>query len=69
MENRTRTRFYSASACELPVLNRGYARLRSRRVTCIEHSLYSCLIFAVGQGRFFYTGAALHYYRGAKALL
>lgn len=51
------------------MLKLGDARLRSRRVICIEHSLYGCLIFAVGLGRFFYTGAALHYYREAKALL
>ena len=40
---------------------RDYARLRSLRVTCIEHSLYGCLIFTVGLGRFFYTGAAWHH--------
>jgi hypothetical protein len=40
---------------------RDYARHRSLRVTCIEHSLYGCLIFTVGLGRFFYTGAAWHH--------
>ena len=40
------------------MLNQGNARLRSRRVTCIEHSRYGGLIFTVGLGRLFYTGAA-----------
>jgi uncharacterized protein len=40
---------------------RDYARHRSLRVTCVEHSLYGCLIFTVGLGRFFYTGAAWHH--------
>ena len=40
---------------------RDYARHRSLRVTCIEHSLYGCLVFTVGLGRFFYTGAAWHH--------
>ena len=62
MENRTRTRFYSAGPCELPVLNQGDARLRSRRRTCIEHSLYGWLIFTVWLGRFFYTRAAWHHW-------
>lgn len=38
-----------------------YARHRSLRLTCLEHSLYGCLIFTVGLGRFFYTGAAWHH--------
>ena len=38
-----------------------YARHRSLRVACIEHSLYGCLIFTVGLGRFFYTSAAWHH--------
>jgi hypothetical protein len=38
-----------------------YARHRSLRLTCIEHSLYGCLIFTIGLGRFFYTGAAWHH--------
>ncbi|MBO1360795.1 CPBP family intramembrane metalloprotease [Acetobacter sacchari] len=37
---------------------RDYARHRDLRVACIEHSLYGCLIFTIGLGRFFYTGAA-----------
>lgn len=37
---------------------RDYARHRSLALTCLEHSLYGCLIFTVGLGRFFYTGAA-----------
>lgn len=40
---------------------RDYARHRSLALTCIEHSLYGCLIFTVGLGRFFYTGAAWHH--------
>jgi hypothetical protein len=40
---------------------RDYARHRSLPLTCIEHSLYGCLIFTVGLGRFFYTGAAWHH--------
>ncbi|GAC88503.1 hypothetical protein Gbth_044_056 [Gluconobacter thailandicus F149-1 = NBRC 100600] len=37
-----------------------YSRHRSLTLTCFEHSLYGCLIFTVGLGRFFYTGAAWH---------
>jgi hypothetical protein len=37
---------------------RDYARHRSLSLTCLEHSLYGCLIFTIGLGRFFYTGAA-----------
>ena len=40
---------------------RDYARHRSLPLTCLEHSLYVCLIFTVGLGRFFYTGAAWHH--------
>ncbi|GAN55638.1 CPBP family intramembrane glutamic endopeptidase [Tanticharoenia sakaeratensis] len=40
---------------------RDYARHRSLRLTCLEHSLYGCLIFTAGLGRFFYTGAAWHH--------
>lgn len=38
-----------------------YARHRSLRLACLEHSLYGCLIFTIGLGRFFYTGAAWHH--------
>nr|WP_246495387.1 CPBP family intramembrane glutamic endopeptidase [Ameyamaea chiangmaiensis] len=38
-----------------------YDRHRSLRLTCLEHSLYGCLIFTLGLGRFFYTGAAWHH--------
>ena len=38
-----------------------YARHRSLRVTCIEHSPYGCLIFTVGLEWFFYTSAAWHH--------
>ncbi len=37
---------------------RDYARHRSLKLVCLEHSLYGCLIFTIGLGRFFYTGAA-----------
>jgi membrane protease YdiL (CAAX protease family) len=38
-----------------------YARHRSLRLACLEHSLYGCLIFTIGLGRFFYTGTAWHH--------
>jgi len=38
-----------------------YGRHRSLKLVCLEHSLYGCLIFTVGLGRFFYTGAAWHH--------
>ncbi|NHO31761.1 CPBP family intramembrane glutamic endopeptidase [Acetobacter fallax] len=41
---------------------RDYSRHRSLRFACLEHSLYGCLIFTVGLGRFFYTGAAWHHH-------
>lgn len=34
-----------------------YARHRSLALACLEHALYGCLVFTVGLGRFFYTGA------------
>lgn len=37
---------------------RGYARHKSLLLVCLEHALYGCLIFTVGLGRFFYSGAA-----------
>jgi uncharacterized protein len=37
---------------------RDYARHRSLKLMCLEHSLYGGLIFTIGLGRFFYTGAA-----------
>ncbi|MFT8719744.1 CPBP family intramembrane glutamic endopeptidase [Acetobacter sp.] len=39
---------------------RDYARHRSVFLACVEHSLYGCLVFTLGLGRFFYTGAAWH---------
>ncbi len=39
---------------------RDYARHRSLTLVCLEHALYGCLIFTVGLGRFFYSGAAWH---------
>jgi uncharacterized protein len=38
-----------------------YARRRSLWLACLEHGLYGCLIFTIGLGRFFYTGAAWHH--------
>jgi hypothetical protein len=38
-----------------------YGVHRSLRLACLEHSLYGCLVFTVGLGRFFYTGAAWHH--------
>jgi hypothetical protein len=38
-----------------------YARHRSLALSCLEHSLYGCLVFTIGLGRFFYTGAAWHH--------
>lgn len=40
---------------------RDYVRHRSLPLICLEHSLYGCLIFTIGLGRFFYTGAAWHH--------
>ena len=37
---------------------RDYARHKSLLLVCLEHALYGCLIFTVGLGRFFYSGAA-----------
>jgi uncharacterized protein len=37
---------------------RDYARHHSLPLTCLEHSLYGCLIFTIGLG---YTGAAWHH--------
>ncbi|MBR0560388.1 CPBP family glutamic-type intramembrane protease [Neokomagataea anthophila] len=38
-----------------------YAQHRSLRLACLEHSLYGCLLFTAGLGRFFYTGTAWHH--------
>ena len=38
-----------------------YARERSLYLACMEHALYGCLIFTIGLGQFFYTGAAWHH--------
>ncbi|MBU0799867.1 MAG: CPBP family intramembrane metalloprotease, partial [Alphaproteobacteria bacterium] len=40
------------------ILARDYARHRSLALVCVEHALYGCLIFTVGLGSFFYSGAA-----------
>lgn len=40
------------------ILARDYARHRSLALVCFEHALYGCLIFTVGLGSFFYSGAA-----------
>jgi membrane protease YdiL (CAAX protease family) len=38
-----------------------YARYRRLGLACLEHSLYGCLVFTIGLGRYFYTGAAWHH--------
>ncbi len=38
-----------------------YSRHGRLGLACLEHSLYGCLIFTIGLGRFFYTGAAWHH--------
>jgi membrane protease YdiL (CAAX protease family) len=35
-----------------------YERTRSLWAVCLEHSLYGCLAFTVGRGRYFFTGIA-----------
>jgi membrane protease YdiL (CAAX protease family) len=40
---------------------RDYSRKRSLWLTCIEHALYGGLVFSLGLGRFFFTGAAWHH--------
>lgn len=35
-----------------------FARHRSLGLACLEHALYGCVIFTVGLGQFFYSGAA-----------
>jgi membrane protease YdiL (CAAX protease family) len=39
---------------------RSYTRHHSLSLCCFEHSLYGCLVFTIGLGRYFYTGAAWH---------
>lgn len=38
-----------------------YARTNSLRTVSFEHAFYGCLVFTIGLGRFFYTGAAWHH--------
>ncbi len=38
-----------------------YARYHRLGLACLEHSLYGCLIFTIGLGQYFYTGAAWHH--------
>lgn len=38
-----------------------YARNRDLGLCCLEHALYGCLVFTIGLGQFFYTGAAWHH--------
>lgn len=35
-----------------------FTKHKSLGLACLEHALYGCLIFTVGLGRFFYSGAA-----------
>jgi membrane protease YdiL (CAAX protease family) len=37
-----------------------YRRSRSLALVCLEHALYGCLLFTLGFGMYFYTGAAWH---------
>jgi hypothetical protein len=37
-----------------------YARTRSMRLVCLEHTLYGSLIFSVGLGEFFLQSASIH---------
>ncbi len=39
---------------------RSYVGHGSLFLACFEHSLYGCLIFTIGLGNFFFTGAAWH---------
>ena len=39
---------------------RSYAGHNSLGLVCFEHALYGCLIFTIGLGNFFFTGAAWH---------
>ena len=41
---------------------RNYAQERSLYLACLEHALYGCLVFTIGLGQFFYTGAAWHHH-------
>lgn len=40
---------------------RSYAKTRSLKLTGLEHALYGCLVFTIGLGQYFYTGAAWHH--------
>ncbi len=40
---------------------RSYAQTRSLKLSGLEHALYGCLVFTIGLGRYFYTGAAWHH--------
>ena len=40
---------------------RSYAATRSLTFSGVEHALYGCLVFTIGLGQYFYTGAAWHH--------
>jgi membrane protease YdiL (CAAX protease family) len=40
---------------------RSYAKTRSLKLTGLEHAIYGCLVFTIGLGQYFYTGAAWHH--------
>jgi hypothetical protein len=40
------------------IISRTYIKHRSLALVCIEHSLYGCLVFTIGLGRYFFSGAA-----------
>ncbi len=39
------------------IISRTYAQHRSLALACLEHSLYGCLVFTIGLGRYFFSGA------------
>ena len=39
---------------------RAYTAHNSLGLVCLEHALYGCLIFTIGLGQYFFTGAAWH---------
>ncbi|HTQ71811.1 MAG TPA: CPBP family intramembrane glutamic endopeptidase [Acidocella sp.] len=40
---------------------RSYSKTRSLTLTALEHALYGCLVFTIGLGRYFFSGAAWHH--------
>jgi hypothetical protein len=44
--------------CGGAIFAQTYRKYRSLLLCCIEHALYGCLIFTVGLGHYFFSGAA-----------